>query len=117
MDNENAHAVIEELPMENIISKDNIYNGQVHAPVRENTKHKTTSTVTRGSCKESKSKLLIMIITIVLIVLLLSIICVFTIYMLQELSRIKSEIASANIVLSQLIDNRSASLFTSECFP
>ncbi len=108
MDNkedESAYAVVEELPMENIISKDNICYGQVHAPFCENTKHGTTSTVTRESGKDSKTKL---IITIVVIVLVLSAICVFTIYILQELSRIKSEIASSNIALSQLIDNRSS---------
>ncbi len=64
---------------------------QVHASVRTNTNPTTTSTVTKEIGKDSKTKL---IIAILVIVLVLSAICVCTIYMLLELSRLKSEIAS-----------------------
>ncbi len=73
--------------------------GQVHTPANE--RHTTTSTVTRESRKESNTKL---IITIVVIVLVLSAICVCTIYMLQELFRFKSEIASINTVSLQTVN-------------
>ncbi len=49
------YAVVEELPMENIISKDNICYDQVLASVSADTKHTTTSTFTRESDKDSNT--------------------------------------------------------------
>ncbi len=69
IDDENGYALVEE----DIISNDNICYGQVLSSVGADTKHTTTSTVTRESRKDSKTKLLI--IAIVVIVLVLSAIC------------------------------------------
>ena len=92
-DSENDYAVVEELPMENI-TKDNICYDQV---LCADTKHTTTSPVTRESRKDSKTKF---IIAIVVIVLVLSAICVCTICMLLEFFRIKSDVASIKMILS-----------------
>ncbi len=81
MDTKDVHA---ELPMENIISNDNICYDQVHASVYANTKPTTTSTVTRESGKERKTKFIIVIVVIVLVVVL-SAICACTIYTLLEI--------------------------------
>ncbi len=105
-DDDGVYAVVEELPMENIISKDNICYDQVHASVRANTNPTTTSTVTRESGKDSKTKL---IIAIVVIVLVLSAICVCTIYMLLELSR-KSNLKLLQAIAIVFSHNSSASL-------
>ncbi len=88
-DDEDAYDVVEELPMETIISKENICYNQVLASVCADTNHTTTSTVTREKNKDNKTKF---IIAIVVIVLVLSAICVCIIYTLSELSRFKSEI-------------------------
>ena len=112
-DDDGVYAVVEELPMENIISKDNICYGQVLASVCTDTKHTTASTVTRESSKDSKTKF---IIAIVVIVLVLSAICVCTIYTLIELSRLKSEIASSNIVFTVDGQQQCISGEVNECF-
>ena len=91
-EDENAYAVVEELPMENIISKDNICYGHARGSAFANTRHTTMSTVARESHKNSKGKIKL-IISAVVIVLILSAICVCTVYTLLELSRFKSEIA------------------------
>ncbi len=106
-EDDNAYAVVEELPMENIVSEDNICYDHVLASVCANTKNTTSSPATRESCKGSKTKL---IIAIVVIVLVLSAICAGTIYTVLELSRLKSEVASSNMISSKLMKNRSASL-------
>ncbi len=97
-DDEDVYAVAEELPMENITSEDNICYDQVFSSVCADT---TTSAVTRESGKDSKTKF---IIAIAVIVLVLSAICACTIYILLELSRVKSEMASSNIVSSQTMN-------------
>ncbi len=56
-DDDDGYAVVEELPMEKIISQDNICYDQVLASVGADTKPTTTSTVTRESGKDSKTKL------------------------------------------------------------
>ncbi len=94
IDDENGYALVEE----DIISKENICYNQVLSSVGADTKHTTTSTITRESRKDSKTKF---IIAFVVIVLVLSVICACTIYnMLLELSRIKSEISSSNNMIS-----------------
>ena len=101
-DDDDGYDVVEELPMENIISKDNVCYGQVLSSVCADKNHTTTSPVTRESGKDSKTKL---IIAIVVIVLVLSAFCVCTIYTLLELSRFKSEIVSNNIVSKKTMND------------
>ncbi len=98
IDDEYGYVLVEE----NIKSKDNIIYDQVNASVCADTKHTTTSTVTRETNKDNKTKL---IIAIVVIVLVLSAICACTIYMLIELSRLKSEISSRNMISSQTMNS------------
>ncbi len=100
-EDENDYAVVEELPMENIISRDNISYDHVLDSASANTRHTTMSIVTRESCKDSKAKL---IISTVVIVLILSAICGCTVYTLLELSRFKSEIAYINMVSFQTMN-------------
>ena len=73
IDDENGYALVEE----DIISKENICYTQVLSSVGADTKHTTTSTITRESRKDSKTKF---IIAFVVIVLVLSVICACTIY-------------------------------------
>ncbi len=109
IEDEDGYAVVEEQPIENMISKDNIcYNQAADTNYDQvDTSHTTTSTVTRESGKDSKTK---WIIAIVMIVLVLSAICACTIYTLLELSRLKSEISSSNNMISSQIINASLDL-------
>ena len=100
-EDEDSYVVVEEPPMENIISKDNICYGQARGSAFANTRHTTMSTVARESHKNSKGKTKLIISTVVIVLILSAIcVCTSTVYTLLELSRFKSEIAYINNIMA-----------------
>ncbi len=101
IEDEDGYFVVIEQPIENIISKDNIcYNQAADTNYDQvDTRHTTTSTVTRESGKDSKTKF---IIAIVVIVLVLSAICVCTIYLLVPLMRLVDTLITSVPVLTSI---------------
>ncbi len=105
---DDVHATTTDIPMGNIVSRDNICYDNPHAiPKFSVGANISTSGVTRDGRRDF-NVILILIITV--IILILSATCAGTVYTLVQLSRLKSEIASSNIASATSLEVSSASL-------